>query len=98
MTKQEFKAKYHFEFLNLGFTEVDSEKDPLTFYEKKLVSQEVIDDNELEEDEIPTLFFGTSGLNSGYGVFTGSCTIWLNVETPTEAINFADKISSFEPV
>lgn len=85
-------------FLELGFTKVDTEKDPITWFEKRLVSDEVIEENELQEDEIPTLFLGTNGFNTGFGIFTGSCVIWLNVATPEEAVEFASKISEFETV
>ncbi|MEA1849172.1 hypothetical protein U9K52_09635 [Chryseobacterium sp. MHB01] len=98
MNRQEFKDKYHAEFIAEGFSEVDPETDPLTFYQKSLISKEVIEENDLEGDTIPTLFFGTSGINTGYGIFTGSCTVWLNVETPKEAVEFANKISAFEPI
>lgn len=98
MNRQEFKEKYHAEFIAEGFKEVDAEKDPLTFYEKSLVSDQMIEENEMQEGSIPTLFFGTSGINTGFGVFTGECTVWLNVETPKEAVEFADKISAFEPL
>lgn len=98
MNRQEFKEKYHAEFIAEGFKEVDADKDPLTFYEKSLVSDEVIEENELEEGSIPTLFFGVSPMNSGFGIFTGECTVWLNVETPKDAVEFANKISAFEPV
>lgn len=98
MSRKEFKEKYHANFIAAGFSEVDPELDPLTFYEKKLVSDEEIEENELEDDQIPTLFFGTSGINSGFGIFTGSCMVWLNVETPEEASLLAEKISSFEPI
>lgn len=98
MNRQEFKEKYHADFIAEGFKEVDPDKDPMTFYQKELVSQEIIEENELEGSVIPTLFFGTSGINSGYGIFTGSCTVWLNVETPKEAVDVANRISAFEPI
>jgi len=85
-------------FLDLGFTKVDPEKDPLTYFEKKLIPEEVIKEHDLGVDEIPTLFLGTNGINTGFGVFTGSCIVWLNVATPDEAVEFANKISEFEPI
>ena len=98
MNTKEFKEKFHDQFIEEGFTEVDPNKDPLTLYEKRLISDEVIEDNDLGDDEIPTLFCGTNGINSGFGVFTGTCVIWLNVETPKEAVNFSNQISEFEPI
>lgn len=86
------------QFFDLGFTKVDPEADPLTWFEKRLISDEVIEEHELEDDQIPTLFLGTNGILTGFGVFTGTCVVWLNVETPEEAVDFANKIAQFEPI
>lgn len=98
MNTKQFKEKYHNQFMVEGFMEVDPNKDPLTMYEKRLISEEVIGDNDLSDDEIPTLFFGTNGVNTGFGIFTGACVVWLNSENPTEAVWFANQITEFEPI
>lgn len=98
MSNSAFKEKYHEEFISNGFYEVDPEENPLTLYEQVLIPQETIEENEIEEDQIPTLFFGTSGINTGFGIFTGACIVWLNVSNPTDAVEVAKKISSFEPI
>ena len=75
------------DFLKAGFTRIDAEVDPLTLYEKPLIL-----DWDEEEDEQPTLFFGTDGINTGFGLFLGCSVIWINATTPQEAVEFVNKI------
>lgn len=83
------------EFIKEGFKE---DKDPMFKFRKELVSEQQIEENGLAIDEIPCLLFGSTGINSGFCVYTGEHFIWLNAQTPKEASEIADKIVAFEPV
>ena len=83
------------DFLKHGFIE---KTDPLFKYRKELVSQEQIEENYLDEEDVPALLFGTTGINSGFCIYTGEHFVWLNVETPREAVAIAEIITAFEPV
>ena len=96
MLKQDFYKKNDEQFLSLGFKK-DIE-DPMFFYSKQLISEEVAEENDLSEYEIPCLLFGNSGINQGFCIFTGSHFVWINAQTPQEAVDFANKIVSFEPI
>ncbi len=84
------------DFIKAGFKA--SYEDFMFPFSKQLVSKEEIKANELEEEEIPYLLFGNSGLNKGFCIYTGEHFVWINVTTPAEAVEFASKIISFEPV
>lgn len=87
---EEFKAQ----LLELGFE--FNEDDEIFPYEKELVSDEELKTNNITRSEAPCLVYGDTGINSGFCVFTGEGYIWLNIETPKEAVKFAEKIKSFE--
>ena len=95
--RQEYHEKYGEEFIKAGFKQT-GEEDILMLYKYPLVSDEQAEENDIASDEIPALLFGSTGMNNGFCIFTGSMFIWLNVETPQEAVDFANKISVFEPV
>ena len=94
-TKADFFKKHDDKFLSLGFKK-DIE-DPMFFYAKPLISDEVAEENDLSEDEIPCLLFGNSGMNKGFCVFTGAHFVWIGAQTPEEAIEFSKQIVAFEP-
>ncbi len=83
------------DFLEAGFLKTE---DNLFLYSKELVSKKEAEKHDIEEDEIPTLVFGTTGIGVGFAIYTGAHFIWLDCTTPEEAVNFADKIVSFEPL
>ena len=95
MSKADFFKKNDEQFLSLGFKK-DIE-DPMFFYSKQLISEEVAEENDLSEDEIPCLLFGNSGINRGFCVYTGGTFVWINAQTPQEAVDFASQIVAFEP-
>lgn len=95
MTKEEFYKKYDPDFLPLGFEKVE---EPSFYYAKKLIPQAVIDENDLEEDEIPELLFGDTGLNKGFCIYTGEHFIFFAAENASQAVQWAEKILAFEPV
>ena len=97
MTIEKFYKANDEKFLSLGFKK-ESEDDPMFYYSKDIISQESIEESDLEEDEIPKLLLGDSGLNKGFCIYTGAHFIWLNVATPEEAIEFSSKITAFEEV
>lgn len=84
------------DFLKAGF--VEDNTDPMFRYEKSLIPDDVIEDNELEEDEVPKLLFGDTGINSGFCIYTGKHFVWFNAESPQDAVEFANRITSFEPI
>jgi hypothetical protein len=96
MTKQEFFEINDKVFLPLGFTK--DEEDPLFYYSINLASQQAIQENELEEQDIPKLLYGSTGINSGFCIYTGMHFVWLNIDNPEEAVRFSNKISAFEAV
>lgn len=83
------------QFIKAGFKK---EKDPMFQFRKELVTPEEIEQNGLEEDYVPCLLYGNTSAGGGFCVYTGEHFIWLNVETPQAAVEFANKIVSFEPV
>ncbi|WP_353166725.1 hypothetical protein [Empedobacter brevis] len=54
-------------------------------------------ENDLREDELPALLFGNSGINQGFCIYAENVFMWLNITEPKEAVEFAEKIVSFEP-
>jgi hypothetical protein len=94
MTKEDFFKQNDEKFLALGF-EKDTE-DPMFYYSKSLVSDEQIEESDIEECYIPKLLFGNTGINQGFCIYTGYHFVWLNSQTPEEAIEFANKIVAFE--
>jgi len=94
MTKDEFFAINDKSFLPLGFKK--DEHDPMFYYSKLLIEQEVIDKHEIEDDAIPALLYGDTGVNHGFCIYTGYHFVWLNCLTPEDAISVSEKIVSFE--
>jgi len=58
MKKKEFFELYDKVFLPLGFTK--DEEDPLFPYSINLASEESIEENELEPEDIPKLLYGNT--------------------------------------
>ena len=83
------------DFLEAGFLKTE---DNLFLYSKELVSKKEAEKHDIEEDEIPTLVFGTTGVGSGFAIYTGAHFIWIDSETPKDASDFADKILSFDTI
>lgn len=94
MTKEEFFSTNDKKFLPLGFKK--DEQDPMFYYSKPLIEQDVIDENEIEDDEVPALLYGTTGINQGYCIYTGAHFVWLNCLTPEDAISVAERVVAFE--
>ena len=84
------------QFLKNGF--VKENEDPMFHYKKELLSKEEVEELDIREDEIPCLLYGNTPMNSGFCIYAGEYFIWLNVETPKEASELAEKIVSFESV
>ncbi len=95
MTKDEFFATNDKKFLTLGFKKCHP-SDPMFYYAKPLIEQELIDENEIEDDDVPTLLYGTTGINKGYCIYTGSHFVWLDCLTPEDAILVAERVVAFE--
>ena len=96
MNKKEFYNNNDKAFFDAGFERtVDDE---LFLYFKQLISEDEIENHDLEDEEVPTLLFGTNGINSGFAVYTGTHFIWIDSETPKDASDFADKILSFDTI
>jgi len=81
--------------LESGFVKYD---DPFFLYRKELVSKEEIEDNDLEEEDVPCLLFGNSGINKGFCIYTGAHFVFFNASNPKEAVEWAEKITAFEPI
>ena len=96
MNKQEFFKLNDETFLPLGF--VKDVEDPLFHYTLDLATKEAIEENELEQEDIPKLLYGSTGINSGFCIYTGMHFVWLNIDNPEEAVRFSNKISAFEAV
>ena len=63
------------------------------------MSEEDIEDNELEPNEVPCLGFGENGgMNQGFFIFTGENFVWFQATSVKEACDFAGKIISIEPM
>lgn len=96
MSKQDFFKANDEKFLPLGFTK--DETDPMFLYEKKLIPDDVLEENDIDEDDAPKLLFGNTGINQGFCIYTGDYFVWLSCQTPEEAVEISNKIVSFEPV
>lgn len=83
------------DFLRAGFKKTEDRTFP---YRKELVSWDEVERNDLDYDHIPAIMYGYTGINSGFCVYTGSHFIWLSCHTPDDAVEFASRIVSFEPV
>lgn len=83
------------ELLNAGF---EKEDHPLFPFKKDLIDKEYIIENELDEDSMPVLLYGTTGINTGFCVYTGEHFIFFNAKNPKDAVEWAEKITDFEPV
>ena len=83
------------QFLKAGFVK---DNDPLFQYRKELVPEREVIESGLEEDEIPALLFGTTGINAGFCIYTGEHFVWLNVKSLREAVAIAETITAFEAV
>ena len=59
-------------------------------------SEEEIEENGLDEDDVPKLLFGNTGINKGFCIYTGVHFVWLNCQTPEEAVKFSESIVAFE--
>ncbi|RLZ08575.1 hypothetical protein [Faecalibacter macacae] len=100
MRKEDFYKKNDATFLPLGFEKEGI--DQMFYYSKCLIKddikQEVMNENGLAEEDLPALLIGSTGINQGFCVYTGFCFVWLNITDPVEAIEYASKIVSFEPI
>ena len=67
-------------------------------YRKELVPIEEIEDNDLEDEDVPCLLFGNSGINKGFCIYTGAHFVFFNASNPKEAVEWAEKIIAFEPI
>jgi hypothetical protein len=94
MTKNELFETNDKKFLPLGFKK--DEHDPMFYYSKSLIEQSLIDENEMDDEDVPQLLYGTTGINTGFCIYTGYHFVWLNCTTPEEAISVAEKIVAFE--
>ena len=94
--KKNFFAEYDDKFLPFGFRRVEENDIPLFFYQYDLMSESVIKLLELERDDIPCLLIGSDGSNTGFCLYTGSCFVWLEIESAEEAIKWSSKILNFE--
>lgn len=82
------------DFLDNGFSYDKSE--PMFKFRKELITKEVIKENNLEFNEIPALLYGTTGVNTGFCIYTGEHFLFLNVDNVKEAVAFSEKIVAFE--
>lgn len=96
MKKQEFFKLNDEKFLKIGF--VKEEIDPLFYYYKTLISEDVMIECGLNHDEAPKLLFGSTGGNNGFCIYTGEHFIWLDSQSPEEADALSNHIVSIEPV
>ncbi len=83
------------DFIKAGFIE---DNDPLFPFYKNLVTEEEIKNGGLQEDEIPRLLFGDTGVNEDFCIYTGEHFVWFSAESPKDAIEFAGRITAIEPV
>lgn len=96
MTKEQFFKENDEKFLAIGF--VKDELDPMFYYKKTLASEDAIEENDLDEDSVPSLLFGNTGINRGFCIYTGEHFVWLDCATPEEADVISKHIVAFEPV
>ncbi len=84
------------DFLDNGF--IKDSKDPMFKFRKELIEWSEVESNNLSFDEIPALLYGTTGVNKGFCIYTGSHFLFLNFDNVKEAVSFSEKIVAFEPV
>ena len=96
MTKEEFFKQNDAEFLGAGFSK--DETDPMFLYTYDLVDDDTKIEIILDEDEEPKLLFGDTGINSGFCIYTGEHFVWFQADSPSDAIEFAKRITAFEQV
>lgn len=82
------------DFLKNGFIKCDNES--AFRFRKELVDSSEVEKNDLESIDTPVLLYGNTGINNGFCIYTGFCYVWLNAETIESAMDFANKIISFE--
>lgn len=95
MTKEEFFENNDAKFLPLFDKDYE---DPMFPYFKYLVADEKVIELNEDGENIPTLLYGSTGINTGFCIYTGEHFVWFNAETPEEAVEFASKITAFEEV
>lgn len=96
MSREDFYKLNDDEFLKNGFKR---DNDPDFWYSMDLCSEEDLKDDEgVTVIEMPQLLYGNTGINSGYCIYTGTSFIWFRASTPTEAIEFSEKIVAIEEV
>ena len=91
MDKQELIERFE----KQGFVK---DNDPVFIFKKDLIDAETIEEHCIQEDDVPYLLFGNNGINSGFCIYTGEHFIWLNCQTPEEAVKVSEHIVAFEPV
>ena len=96
MNKQEFFKENDEIFLPLGF--VKDEEDPMFHYVRALIPEKEIEESGMDEQDVPKLLYGSTGINRGFCVYTGAHFIWLNCSDANTAIRITDKIVAFEEV
>jgi len=94
MTKEQFFKENDERFLSLGF--VKDEQDPMFYYVKDLVSDEEIEENVLDQEYVPKLLYGSTGINKGFCIYTGVHFVWLNFNNPADAVEFSKNIVALE--
>lgn len=82
-------------FLEAGFVK---DNDPVFLYKKELFSTEETEDNDLEDEDVPCLLFGNTGVSKGFCIYTGAHFVFFDASNPKEAVEWAKKIIAFEPV
>ena len=96
MTKQEFFKRNDAKLLPLGFSQ-DLE-DPQFHYYKSILTDEERKEflQDFGPEYEPKILIGQTPLNKGICLFTGSNFLWLNVESPEQAIEWAKTITFIE--
>ena len=84
------------DFLDNGF--IKDTTDPMFKFRKELIDWDEVENNDLDFNEIPALLYGTTGVNTGFCVYTGEHFVFLNIDNVKDAVSFAEKIVAFEPV
>ena len=94
MNKEIFFKKNDEKFLGLGFQK--DEQDPFFYYYMNLANSEEVQDKGFDDDDMPKLLFGNTGVNKGFCIYTGLHFVWLGCGTPEEAIKVSENIVAFE--
>lgn len=74
------------------------ENDPLFPYRKELIDEGEIIETNLQGEDVPCLLFGSTGVNTGFCIYTGENFVWLNTIDVKEAVGISNKIAAFEAV